>query len=130
MLPSTTVVIGSNNSSKIRYKFCNKPFKAFLKCQMSKDKSTPLLAIKNLLFWWDRPSSFLHVVIFFCKVLILYKSIVHKGGSSPSFFKALTPWPSLPPFLTSLFPLLSFLVLPLLRYFRQFPLPSRNPLLP
>ena len=33
-------------SSNIRYIFCNKPFKAFHECQMSKDKSNPLLAIK------------------------------------------------------------------------------------
>ena len=30
--------------------FCNKPFKAFLEDQISKDKPTCLLAIKNLFF--------------------------------------------------------------------------------
>ena len=43
-------------------------------------------------------------------------------------FKTPTPWPSLSPFLKSLFLLPSFLFHPLLRYFRQFPPPSRNPL--
>ena len=45
-------------------------------------------------------------------------------------FKALTLCPSLPTFLKALFPLSSFLFHPLLRYFRQFPPHSRNPLLP
>ena len=54
MLPSTTVVKRRLSSqhikSNIRYIFCNKPFKAFIEGQMSKDKPTPLLAIKNLRF--------------------------------------------------------------------------------
>ena len=59
------------NSSNIRYIFCNNHFKDFLESQMSKDKPTPLLAIKNLLFWWDWLSSFLYIVIFLCIVFIL-----------------------------------------------------------
>ena len=46
------------------------------------------------------------------------------GSSStppPILFKALIPWPTLPPFLKSLFPFPSFLFYPLLRYFRQSP---------
>ena len=54
MLPSTTVVkrrlSSQHTKSNIRYIFCNKPFKAFIEGQMSKDKPTPLLAIKNLRF--------------------------------------------------------------------------------
>ena len=57
----------------IRYVFCNKLFKAFIKQQMSKEKRNPLLVIKNLLLWWDELSSFLTIAIFFCKVFILYK---------------------------------------------------------
>ena len=48
----------------------------------------------------------------------------------PLLFKVPTPWPSLPPFFKSLLPLPFFLFHPLLRYFRQFPPPSHNPLLP
>ena len=48
---------------------------------------------------------------------------------TPLLFKALTPWPSLPPSLKPLFALLSFLFHSLLRYFRQFPPPSHNSLL-
>ena len=33
-----------------RYILCNKPFKAFFEHQMSKEKPTPLLPIKNKLF--------------------------------------------------------------------------------
>ena len=58
------------------------------------------------------------------------RCIVRKGVPVPPLFKAPTPWPSLPPpFLKSLFPLLSFLFRPLLRYFRQFPPHSPTPLL-
>ena len=38
------------NLSNIRYIYYNKPFKAFLQHQLSKNKPTPLLAIKNLRF--------------------------------------------------------------------------------
>ena len=49
----------------------------------------------------------------------------------PLLFKVPTPWPSLPsPFLKSFFSLPSFLFHSLLRYSRQFPPPSHNPLLP
>ena len=51
MLPSTTVAKRRLSlwytKSKIRYIFCNKPFKAFLEGQVSKDKPTRLFAIKN-----------------------------------------------------------------------------------
>ena len=48
------------------------------------------------------------------------------------FLRYLPLYPACPPpfFLKSLFPLFSFLFQCLLRYFRQFPLPSDNPLLP
>ena len=53
MVPSTAVVIRGLSlrcdSSNIVYIFCNKPFKAFLERQMSKDKLTLLFAIKM----WD-----------------------------------------------------------------------------
>ena len=61
MLTSTTVVIRElrlYNSSNIGYIFCNKPFKVFLKHQMSKDKPSPLLAIKILLFLSNSLSSY------------------------------------------------------------------------
>ena len=65
-------------------------------------------------------------------VLILAEVIfiVHKfvrGFQPPPLFKAPTPWPSLTPFLKSLFYLPAFLFHPLLRYFRQFPLTFRQP---
>ena len=34
----------------MRYVFCDIPLKAFLEGQMSKDKSTHLVAIKNIIF--------------------------------------------------------------------------------
>ena len=40
---------------------------------MSNDKPTTFLAIKSLLSWVGELSPFLHIVIFFCAVLILYK---------------------------------------------------------
>ena len=56
--------------------------------------------------------------------------IVRMGVPAP-LFNAPNPWPSLPPsVLRSSFPPSSFLFHPLLRYFRQFRPPSRNPLLP
>ena len=51
--------------------------------------------------------------------------IVHKGVLAP-IFKAPTPWPSLSHLFEILFPLPFFLFHHLLRYFRQFPLPSRR----
>ena len=62
----------------------------------------------------------------------VFLSIVRKGFRPPPplFFKALTPWPSCSPFLKTLFTLPSFLFHLLLRYFRQFPPLSRNPLQP
>ena len=58
-------------------------------------------------------------------ILSSYKCIVGKWGSSPPspLLKAPTPWPwpSFSPFLKSLFPLPSFLLHPLSKYFRQFP---------
>ena len=48
MLPSTTVKI--SGLGLYSYIFCNKSFKVFLAGQTFKDKSTPLLAIKSLLF--------------------------------------------------------------------------------
>ena len=39
------------NNSNIKYIFCNEPFKAFLECQMSKDKPVSLLAIKTSNFY-------------------------------------------------------------------------------
>ena len=50
LLSITVVIRGLRlcNSSNIRYIFWNKPFKAFREHQMSKDKPTPLLTIKNL----------------------------------------------------------------------------------
>ena len=50
--------------------------------------------------------------------------IVCKEVQAPLLFKAPTPWPSLPPFLKPLFPLLSFLFHPLLRHFTHFPHPQ------
>ena len=54
MLQSTTLVIRClcqlYNSSNIRYVLCHKPFVTFLEHQISKDKPTPLLAVKNVLF--------------------------------------------------------------------------------
>ena len=51
----TTVVIRGlclwYNSSDFRYIFCNKPFKAFLKSQIFKDKPTSLLAIEMCNFY-------------------------------------------------------------------------------
>ena len=62
----TTVVIKGlclwYNSSIIRYIFCNKPFKAFLKHQMSKDKSTTLLAIKM----WNLYVTLAQQIVIFC----------------------------------------------------------------
>ena len=57
------------------------------------------------------------------------ETIVRKGVPVP-LFKAPTPWPRLPIFFKSLFPLPSFLFHPLLRYFRQFPLPHATPSCP
>ena len=51
--------------SNIRYIFFKKPFKIFLKGQMSQDISTPLLPIKHY--------SFLNLVIFCCTKIILQK---------------------------------------------------------
>ena len=61
----STVVIRGIYSSNITDILGNKPFKAFLERQMSKDKPTPLLQIKDMLFWCDRLPFFLHTVIFF-----------------------------------------------------------------
>ena len=72
-LPSTTVIIRElrlwHNKSNISFIFCRKPLR-LLEGQMSEDKSTPLLAIKKLLFCL---SSFLHIAIFLCTTFILYK---------------------------------------------------------
>ena len=51
-------------------------------------------------------------------------------GFPAPLFKASTSWPSLPPFFKSLCPLPSVLFHPFLRYFRQFPPPSRKSVLP
>ena len=53
-----------------------------------------------------------------------------RGLQSPPFLRHQLLDPAGAPFLKSLFPLPSFLFHPLLRYFRQFPLPSCNSLLP
>ena len=45
----------------------NKPFEAFLEGQMSKDKPTPLLAIKTPILWMRRP-----VIFFTHSHLFLY----------------------------------------------------------
>ena len=62
----TTVVIKGlciwYNSSIIRYILCNKPFKAFLKHQMSKDKSTTFLAIKM----WNMYVTLAQQIVIFC----------------------------------------------------------------
>ena len=62
-----------------------------------------------------------------------HRTVVCNGipAPPPSLFKAPKPCLSLPPplFLKSLFPLTPFLFHPILRYFRQFPPPSRNLLL-
>ena len=57
--------------SNIMYTFCNVPSKAFLEGQMAREKPTSNLAIKNLPFCCGGPSSFLHIIIFFCTVFIL-----------------------------------------------------------
>ena len=53
MLPSTAIVKRRlcllYNISNVSYIFCNTYFKAFLERQVSKDKPTPWLEIKNLL---------------------------------------------------------------------------------
>ena len=49
MLQCTAVIIRGKFSSSINYTFSNKPFKVNYR-QISEDKPTPLLAIKNLLF--------------------------------------------------------------------------------
>ena len=49
------------NKSSNKHIFCNKRFKAFLECETSKDKPTPLLAIKT---YPSDASSFLDIVIF------------------------------------------------------------------
>ena len=56
--------------------------------------------------------------------------IVGKGIPGPPLFKAPTPWPSLPPFLKSLFALPSFVFHPLLKYFRQLPHSHTTPSCP
>ena len=60
-----TIKTPERRQAYIRYIFCNKHFKVFLEVQMSKEKPTPMLAIKNLLFRYRGLSSFLHIVIFF-----------------------------------------------------------------
>ena len=69
MLPSTTGVIGIYlcdliNLTTSIYSVIN--VKVFLEDQRSKRKPIHLLAIKNL-------SSFLHIVIIFCAIFVLYK---------------------------------------------------------
>ena len=53
MLPHTAIVKRRlsllYNISNVSYIFCNTYFKAFLERQVSKDKPTPWLEIKNLL---------------------------------------------------------------------------------
>ena len=59
-----------------RYVFCNKPFKTFLERQMLKDKPTLLLAMKLCNFYESELMNshiFLHIVILFYTVFILYK---------------------------------------------------------
>ena len=51
-------------SCNLKYIFCNKSFKSFLECQMSKDKPTHLMRQTVI---------FLIPVIFFCRVFILCK---------------------------------------------------------
>ena len=63
------------------------------------------------LLWSDFFRLFLHVFPFII-------DIVGKGIPAPLFLKAPIPWPSLPPVLKSLLALLSFLLHPILRYFR------------
>ena len=58
--------------------------------------------------------------------VILFTNIVPKGVPAPFLWHPPLDPACPPPFLKSLFPLL-FLFHPLLRYFRQFPLPSYNP---
>ena len=69
MLPYIAIVIKGlrlYNKSNSKHIFCKKGFKTFLEGQTSKDKSTPLLAIKNLLF--DATTCHLfNIAIFFCK---------------------------------------------------------------
>ena len=73
---STTVLIRQlrlrYNKSNIKNIFCNKRLMAFLVSQISKDKPSRLLPIKNLLFWCGGLSSSYKKLCFFCKVLILY----------------------------------------------------------
>ena len=81
---------------------------------------------------WDMEcdrQNFLSFWIIFCP-FTHRPPIVHKGVPVPSTFQPPTPWPSLLPFLKSLFPLPSFLFHPLLKYFTQLPPPSCNPFLP
>ena len=80
MLPSTTIVKRGlcllYNISNVSYIFYNTCFKAFLERQVSKDKPTPWLAIKNLLLRCGALPSFLqilHIAIFSCTIFILYK---------------------------------------------------------
>ena len=61
-------------------------------------------------------------------ISILLLTLVRKGAPVPPFFRHPPLDPVFPPFLKSLFLLSSFLFHPVLRYFRQSPPPSHNPL--
>ena len=62
--------------------------------------------------------------------IIISVIIVRKGALALPFIQGTHPLTHLVPFLKSLFPLPSSLFHPILKYFRQFPQPSCNPLLP
>ena len=95
--------------------------------------NSPPLSTKILLKWPKIPFQywkfFFTINSFFLDVT---RHIVHKWVLAPPFFLRHPPLdPACPlPFFKSLFPLPYFLFHPLLRYFRQFPPPSCNPLLP
>ena len=88
MLSSAAVIIRGlhlwYNIYNIRYILSNKRFKALLESQMTKDKTTTLLAIRNQLFWCRGLSSFLHIAIFFYKQCLFCTSVTtsHKCSLS------------------------------------------------
>ena len=72
----------------------------------------------------------LHIYTLYIYLYLYMYIIVRKVVPVPPFLRHTPLDPACPPFLKSLFPLNSFLFHPVLRYFRWFSPPSRNPLQP
>ena len=74
----------------------------------------------------------MYVCMYVCMCVFMYVCIIVGKGvpDTPPPFKAPTLNPACLTFLKSLFPLPSFLFHPLLGYFKQLPLLSRNLFLP